>query len=428
MDITTIALVSTLFFILIGVPIWVAFVLGGAAVLLLDMGMPIETIAQFAFASFETYPLLAAPFFILSGALMVRSGGMEPLQILVSNTVYRIQGGLPILVIIVGAVLGAVSGSAAACLAILAAVILPLFAKGGLSRAYGAGVSLVSAELGLIIPPSIFLILFGASNQISIQDLFSGGLAAGVILTACMVPVAIWTSVRLKEKSEVNSDMFQWQDGGSLIKCLPLLFYPVIILGGIYGGIFSPTESASVAVFYSLFLGLFAYQKLTMAMFVQSLEDTVRLTALIYMLVFGADMLSRLLVYMEIPSGIAQLMLSLDLGPTAFLFAVTLFLLVVGLVFSSLPMVIMVIPLFLPTVISLGINPIYFGVIGVICASLGEITPPFGPQLWIAEPICDVPMSKILKQAAPFLLAWVVALMLMIIFPQMLLYPMEALR
>jgi len=423
----TLGVVVVVGLIVLGVPLWVGFVLGAALVLLFDMGVPVATLAQLSFASVESYPLLAAPFFVLSGSFLVRSGGMEPLQQLIGITIGSLRSGLPILIIVTGSVLGAISGSAAACLAILAVVVLPLFQASGYSRAYGAGLALVSAELGLIIPPSIFLILFGAANQVSIIDLFSGGLASGILIALLMIPVAVATARQAPEARQRRRP-----EGVSvprlLLRCVPLFGFPVLVLGGIYGGLFSPTESASVAVFYALFLGTVVYRKLGLREFQGALDETARITGLIYMIVLGADLFARMLSYLQMPAAISAFVLEVDLGPTAFMLAVVGFLLFLGLFFSSLPMVVTILPLFLPAAKQLGIDPVFFGVIGVICACFGEMTPPFGPQLWIAEPLCRVPMGQILRKAMPFLGAWVVALAILVLWPELMLWSVAALR
>ncbi|HKY95070.1 MAG TPA: TRAP transporter large permease [Kiloniellales bacterium] len=425
--IATLGVIVVVGLIVLGVPLWVGFVLGAALVLLFDMGVPLATLAQLSFASVESYPLLAAPFFVLSGSFLVRSGGMEPLQQLIGITIGSLRSGLPILIIVVGSVLGAISGSAAACLAILAVVVLPLFQASGYSRPYGAGLALVSAELGLIIPPSIFLILFGAANQVSIIDLFSGGLASGILIALCMIPIAVATARQSPEaRTRKRPDGVYLHH--LLLRCLPIFGFPVLVLGGIYGGLFSPTESASVAIFYALFLGVAVYRRLGIALFSAALEETARITGLIYMIVLGADLLARMLGYMQMPAAIGSLVNAVDLGPTEFMLAVVAFLLFLGLFFSSLPMVVTILPLFLPAAKQLGIDPVFFGVIGVICASFGEMTPPFGPQLWIAEPLCRVPMGQILWKAMPFLGAWVVALVILVLWPDFMLASVEALR
>lgn len=423
------AIGGTLVLLLIGTPIWMAFLFGGAAVLLLDMRVPLQTMSQFAFSSVESYPLLAVPFFVMAGALLVRSGGMEPLRDLVARTIARRSAGLPALVIVLAAVLGAISGSSVACMAILAAVMLPLFQTAGLSRAYGSGIIAVTSELGLIIPPSVFLIVFGAANQVSIGDLFIGGMSSGILLALCMLPFAF---PRARTRVAAANDASIAAGGQppmamAAFKVVPLLLFPVIILGGIYGGIMSPTESASIAVFYTLLMGVFVYRGLTLRLFGEALEETVRVTTLVYFLLFGADMLSRLFSYLRIPQTITASVLDMGLGPDAFMLVVTLFLMFLGMFFSSLPMVVVVLPLFLPTARSLGIDPVYFGTIGVICATFGGLTPPFSPQLWIAEAICKVPMGQILREALPFMLAWIIGLGLLLLFPQIVTVPVAIL-
>jgi len=413
----------------IGVPLWVSFALGAIAVLAFDMGVPTETLAQMAFSSVDSYPLLACPLFVLSGALLVRGGAMEPMQRLIGITIARVHGGLPCLVIVTGAILGAISGSAGACLAILAIVVLPLFQPAGYTRAYGAGIALASAELGLIIPPSIFLILFGAFNQVSIIDLFSGGLAGGLLIAACMLPVAIFMGKRSADAVAMRHRRASDADVRALLlQSAPLLGFPVLVLGGIYGGVFSPTESASVATMYALFLGVAVYRKLSAAEFTNALAETASLTGMIYMIILGADLFSRMLSFMQIPQAISALVVGIELDPTLFLLVVVAFLVFVGFFFSSLPMVVTVLPLFMPTVKSLGIDPVVFGVIGVICASFGEMTPPFGPQLWVAEPLCRVPMGQIFREVLPFLAAWIVALVIMVLFPDLIIWAVHLLR
>ncbi len=418
-----IGLLILLLLVLGGVPLAFAFIAGAMVIALFGMGVPFGALGQFAYEAINTYSLLAAPFFILAGNLLVRSGAMDSLRALLQVFVGNITGGLPVAAIIFGAVLGAVSGSAAACLAILATVILPIFTGLQYEREFAAGIMVTSAELGLIIPPSIFLILFGAFNRISITELFVAGMAAGILIALLMAFVAIVTARRRRYPSTEPMD---WSKRGRIvINALPLIIFPIIVLGGIYGGFFSPTESASVAVIYALVLGFFIYRALNWNAFCEALIETAKISSLIYFLVIGADLLSRMIGYLELPVLITGLVLNVNLEPLAFLFAVNAFLLIVGLFFSSLPMIITVLPLFLPTAITLGIDPVLYGILGVICASIGEITPPFGPQLWLAEPICGVRMGAILKESLGFLLAWVAAVILIILFPDIILTPVS---
>lgn len=415
-----------LLLVLGGVPLAVAFIIGSAIIAIFSMGVPLNALGQFAYAAVNSYPLLAAPFFILAGHLLVRSGGMDALRMLFQAFVGNITGGLPVAAIIFGAVLGAISGSAAACLAILATVMIPVFTSMKYERAFASGIIVTSAELGLIIPPSIFLILFGAFNRISITELFTAGMAAGILIAVFMAIVAVFISHR---RGYASSEPVSWrQRREATFRALPLIGFPILVLGGIYGGFFSPTESASVAVIYALVLGIAVYRELDWVAFGEALIETAKITSVIYFLVIGADILSRMVGYLQVPALITDLVIDLDLGPLAFLFFVNAFLLVVGLFFSSLPMIITILPLFLPTVRALGIDPVLYGILGVINASIGEITPPFGPQLWLAEPICRVRMGAIIRQAWWFLLAWVAAVIVIILFPDIVMAPVHFMR
>lgn len=408
-----------------GAPLVFAFVACAAIILIFGMGAPIESLAQLAFLSVNSFPLLAAPFFILAGHLILRGGGMVVLRDLFQALVGNVTGGLPVAAVIFGGVLGAISGSAAACLAIFATVMIPVFVGMRYDRSFAAGLAVTSAELGLIIPPSIFLILFGAFNRISITELFAAGMAAGAIIAVLMAVTAVVISRRRRYPA---AELMNWEQRvRAIVRATPLIGFPVVILGGIYGGVFSPTESASIAVLYAVLLGMF-YRGLTFAGFCDALIETAKITSVIYFLVIGADMLSRGVTFLGLPELATRVVLDLDLGPLAFLLAVNAFLLVVGLFFSSLPMIITILPLFLPAVIELGIDPVLYGVLGIICASIGEVTPPFGPQLWLAEPICETPMRSIIREAWPFLLAWVGAALIIIVFPGTLMIPVEYMR
>jgi len=202
------------------------------------------------------------------------------------------------------------------------------------------------------------------------------------------------------------------------IRVFPLLMMPVVVLGGIYSGIFSPTQAASVSIVYTLLIGFFVYKKLTVADVTASLVETIRLSSMIYLLYIGGDLFGKTLGYVGLPQLISEWIIQMNFGPLGFLVAVEILLLVMGFFFSSIPMVVIVLPLFLPAALKLGIDPVLYGVLSVFCALIGEITPPFGPQLWIAAPICHEKMEVIIREATPFLIAQVIALFLCTFFPQ----------
>ena len=415
-----------IFMFISGSPLAIAFAFGSSVVALFVIGMPLKVLAQLFFSSINSYPLLACPFFIMAGNLTLRSGAMPPLKNAIQAMFGHLPGGLAVATIIFATFLGAISGSSSACLAVIGTVLLPIFVQTGYDRPFGAGLAVTAAEIGPLIPPSLFFIIFGALNNISIAELFIGAIGPGVFTAVFMCVTAIMISKRRKYPTNPSSSWtIRWQAFKVII---PLMGMPVVILGGIYGGFFSPTQAGSTACLYAVLMSVFVYHGITWKGFTESAISTVKISSMIYMLIMGSDIMGRMLAYIELPQLIVQIVISMDLGPLAFLMVVNILLLAMGFFFSSIPMIIIVLPLFLPSVTSLGIDPVFYGVLAVMCSLIGEITPPFGPQLWIAAPVCDVDMGAIWREAWPFLIAWGVSLFLTTFFPWIAMFPVYLLR
>lgn len=411
---------------LIGSPLAVAFSMGSVVILLFSMGFPVPNLAQLFFATINSYTLLAMPFFILAGNLILRSGGMVPLRDFMNAFIGHLPGGLAVATIVFAAFLGSISGSAAACLAIIGTVIVPILVDSGYDRPFASGVTVTAAELGMLIPPSLFFIIFGAFNRVSIADLFIAGIGPGFLSALLMCIVAIFLS---KRRKYVTRKRATWQERRqTLVRVIPILLMPFVVLGGIYSGIFSPTQAASVSVFYGLLLGIFIYRQLTWKGFMESLVETSKLSSMIYIMLVGGELFGKVLGYVGLPQMISEWVISLELGPMSFLIVVEVLLLVMGFFFSSIPMVIIVLPLFLPTVISLGIDPVFYGCLSIFCSLIGEITPPMGPQLWIAAPICNEKMGAIAREAWAFLGAQVLALFLSTLIPGIVMWLVYLMR
>ena len=418
--ITIIGTVLLILLFLSGAPLAVALSIGAGVIAIYHMGLPISAIAQMSFASMNSYPLLAMPFFILAGNIILRSGGMEPLRNFMQALVGHWPGGLSVAAIIFSAFLGSISGSAAACLAILGLVIVPILVDAGYDRPFASGLSVVSAELGLLIPPSLFFIIFGAMNRVSIADLFLAGIGPGILCAILLSIYAVFISKRRKYKVVEKSDLKTRFSTG--IRALPVLIMPFVVLGGIYSGIFSPTQAASVSVVYSILIGTLFYRQLGLKDIMEASVSTAKLSSIIYILIIGADLVSKIFAYLEIPQAIAELVISFDLSPMGFLFAVEALLLVMGFLFSSIMMLIVVLPVFLPTVYELGIDPVLYGTLAMIVTLIGEITPPMGPQLWLAAPICNEKMGAIARESWGFLGGMVIATILTTLFPSIALF------
>ena len=405
---------------LMGSPLAIAFSVGSITILTISMGLPIANVAQLFFSTINSYTLLAMPFFILAGNLLLRSGGMVPLRDFMSAMVGHWPGGMAVAMIVFAAFLGSISGSAAACLAIIGTVMVPILVKSGYDRPFASGIAVTAAELGMLIPPSLFFIIFGAYNRVSIADLFMAGIGPGLLSAFLMCTAAVFISRKRKYSLSTKASFeTRWK---SAIRVLPILFMPFVILGGIYSGIFSPTQAASISILYTMIIGFFVYKGLKLESLTESLVETVKLSSMIYLLYIGGDLFGKTLGYIGLPQAISEWVGTMDLGPLSFLLMIELLLLVMGFFFSSIPMVVIVLPLFMPTVMSLGIDPVFYGVLAVFCSLIGEITPPIGPQLWIAAPICNEKMGAIARESWVFLGAQVLALILTTIFPGIAMY------
>ncbi len=424
MDYTGLALMVLLF--LLGSPLAVAFSVGSIFILIFSMGFPVPNIAQLFFSTINSYSLLAMPFFILAGNLILRSGGMIPLRNFMNAMVGHWPGGMAVATIIFAAFLGSISGSAAACLAIIGTVVVPILVKSGYDRPFASGMTVCAAELGMLIPPSLFFIIFGAFNRVSIADLFMAGVGPGFLSALLMCIVAVVISKRRKYATRKRASWLERRQ--TLVSVIPLLLMPFVVLGGIYTGIFSPTQAASVSVYYAIVIGVFFYKKLTWNGFMESLVDSVKLSSMIYLMFIGGDLFGKVLGYVGLPQMISEWIVNMQLGPMGFLLVVEILLLAMGFFFSSIPMVIIVLPLFMPTVMELGIDPVFYGCLSIFCSLIGEITPPIGPQLWIAAPICNEKMGNIAREAWPFLGAQVLALFLTTFIPGIAMFLVHLMR
>ncbi len=418
--VVTLGIILLFSLFLSGAPLAIALCIGGGLIALFQMGLPVSALAQISFSSISSYPLLAMPFFILAGNIILRSGCMEQLRDFMQAMVGHWPGGLSVAAIIFAAFLGSISGSAAACLAILGIVILPLLVEAGYDRAFAAGLSVTSAELGLLIPPSLFFIIFGAMNRVSIADLFLAGVGPGILCAILMSLYAVFISKKRKYPTVKKSNIkIKLQ---TTFRALPVILMPVVVLGGIYSGVFSPTQAASVSVLYAILIGAFIYRQLTWQGILDSAVSTVKLSSMIYFIIIGADLVGKVFAYLEVPQAIAELVIELDLSPLGFLFVVEALLLVMGFLFSSIAMLVVVLPVFLPSVYELGIDPVFYGVLAMIVTLIGEITPPMGPQLWMAAPICGEKMGAIAKESWGFLGAMVLATILTTLFPSIAMF------
>lgn len=418
--ISSLALISAVIMFLIGTPLTVTFSLSSVIILIYVMDFPIGNVAQLFFSAINGYTLLAMPFFILAGNIILRCDGMRYLRDYMNAVFGARHGGMAVALVIFAAFLGSISGSATACLAVIGTIFVPMLVESGYSRAYVSGLTVVNAGLGAVIPPSVFLIIFGSANRVSIADLFIGGIGPGLLAAFLMILYVLWSSKKRGYRSVVT--FTKEEKSKAFWHSLPIMFMPIIVLGGIYSGIFSPTQAASVAVFYSLLISVVCYKGFGWKEFIASIVDTTRLSSMIYFLCVGGELFGKVIGYIGVPQLITEWVVSFNFGPVTFLLAAQALLLLMGFFFSSFPMVIIVLPLFMPSVLELGIDPVLYGILAIFCSIIGEVTPPMGPQLWVAAPICKEKIGNIMRESWAPLGVQIVSLVIVTLCPQICLF------
>ena len=410
-----------------GVPIAIA--LGMTSIVSMQTsGIPLQSLVQRMFAGIDSFPLAAIPFFILAGALMESSGISGRLINFAQALVGRARGGLGLVTVISAMFFAAISGSSAATTAAIGSILVPAMSLRGYPRPFAPALQAASGELGVIIPPSIPMIIFAltAGVPVSIGDLFIAGVIPGVLIGgSLMLTVYIISRIRgyglgagagsvaLEEPPEIIAAL--------RAAVLPILM-PLIVLGGIYGGIFTPTEAAIVAVFYSLLLGLLVYRSLTLVKLMESLRSTLLSTVVILLIISTASVFGWVLTANRIPDMIAESLIALSDDPYVFLMVVNIFLLIVGMFIETGAAIILIAPILTPVALKMGIDPIHFGIVIIVNLAVGMTTPPVGVNLFVACQIAGLRIEKIIKSMLPFYFTLLCDMLLITYLPQLTLW------
>jgi len=413
MTATMLVTMCTLF--LLSVPVAVAVGLAAVAGLSLHSNLPLVLVAQQAFASLDKFPLAAVPFFILAGNLMGEGGISRRLVDFAKSLVGGVQGGLACTCILTCMIFAAVSGSSVATTFAIGAILIPAMVRHGYPVTFAASLQASAAELGVIIPPSIPMILYGVAAEVSIGELFVAGFGPGLLIAvALMVTVWVWCRIRGYGQTDREGRMAVWP----ATKAAGLaLMMPVIILGGIYGGVFTPTEASIVAVFYALVVSCFVYRELDLAGVVAILRKSVVSSSVIMMIIAMAGLFSFLLTRAGVPAQIgAYITTTFDSG-WSFLLAVNLFLFVIGMFIETSAAIIVLAPILAPVAAGFGIDPVHFGMVMVVNLALGMITPPFGVNLFAACAVARISLDRMTKSLLPFIGVVLLCLMLITYLP-----------
>jgi len=354
------------------------------------------------FGAINKFPLAAVPFFILAGNLMESGGISRRLVEFAKALVGGVQGGLPITCVLTCMIFSAVSGSSVATTFAVGAILIPALIKHGYSTPYAASLQATSAELGVIIPPSIPMILFGVSAEVSIGELFIAGIGVGLFVSIALM-LFVWLTCKVKGWGK--------HDGEGRMRLLSAtrqavwaLLMPVIILGGIYGGVFTPTEAAAVAVVYALLVGTCIHRELKIRDLLAVLQKSVISSGVIMFIIANAGLFAYLITRAGVPAQIGlYLQQTLD-SPLLFLVGVNVALFLIGMFIETSAAIIVLAPILVPVAMHFGVDPVHFGMIMVVNLALGMVTPPFGVNLFAACTVARLPVDKIIGSLLPFVL------------------------
>ena len=367
------------------------------------------------FSSINKFPLAAIPFFILAGNLMETGGISRRLVEFAKSIVGGVQGGLPMTCVLTCMIFAAVSGSSVATTFAIGAILIPALIKHGYPTAYAAALQAASAELGVIIPPSIPMILYGVSAEVSIGELFIAGVGPGIFI-GCALMLFCYLYCKYKGWGKADGDG-RLKFGKASLQAGWALLMPVIILGGIYGGIFTPTEASAVAVFYALVVGLVIHREIKLVDLPKILKKSVMSSAVIMFIIANAGLFAFLITRAGVPDAIGHWLQDVLKSPGVFLLGINAALFLIGMFIETSAAIIVLAPILAPVAIHFGIDPVHFGLVMVVNLALGMITPPFGVNLFAACTVARISLDRIIPHLLPFVLVVLGCLMVITYLP-----------
>jgi tripartite ATP-independent transporter DctM subunit len=407
----------------LGVPIAFALIISGVA-LMMYLGMfDAQIVAQNVLNGADSFPLMAVPFFMLAGEVMNTGGLSRRIVALAMALVGHIRGGLGFVAIFAACVLSSLSGSAVADAAALGTLLLPMMLKSGHDPARAGGLLASASIIGPIIPPSIGFILYGVVGGVSITKLFLAGIFPGLLIALALC--ITWLIVASKEQFSLP----QRQSGAARLKAfidsIWALMLPLIIIVGLKFGVFTPTEAGVVAAVYSLFVAMVIYRELPPARLFHVFVAAAKITAVVMFLVAAAAVSAWLITVADVPGDLAALIEPLMGNQTLLLLAIMVLVVIVGTAMDMTPTILIMTPVLMPIIKEAGIDPVYFGVLFIINNSIGLITPPVGTVLNVISGISKLSMEELMKGVMPFLIAELIVLLLLVLFPQLVTVPVS---
>lgn len=401
----------------IGVPMLATLGMATLIPMIIESSIPLTMIPQVMYTGVDQFPIIAVTGFILAGLLMADTGITDSIIEFASSIVGNFTGGLANITILSSMFFASLSGSGPATTAAVGSIMYPAMHRQNYTPQFSAGIIAVGGVLGILIPPSNPMIMYAIIANLSVTKMFMAGIIPGIFV-GLLLMLAVYI-VSKKKNFEGSGELFSIRRFiNAMLNGKWALISPVIILGGIYGGIFTPTEAAEVAVIYSIFVGFVITKKLTLKKLYKSLAAAAVLSGTVIVIVGVAVAFGRLLTLYRIPQFLAEQISSISTNPIIIMLLISLLLIIVGTFMETLAQVIIFTPIFVPLLEKLSIDPIHFGVLFILCCEVGFLTPPLGANLYIATKISNVPIEHIFVAILPFIITLILAILSIIFIPQ----------
>jgi C4-dicarboxylate transporter DctM subunit len=407
--------------LVLGIPIPFAF---GATVIWLASSLGFETdfLLSAGYSQINSVVLLAIPLFILAGGVMEKGRIGEALIGWVEKFIGRAKGGLGAAAVVASAIFGSISGSASATLSCIGSIMEPRMTKAGYDKGYTAALMAAACPLGLLIPPSSAQILYAWSSNTSVLACFTATVIPGIILSIflCIVNIVLTRKMPIQVAEKQTKQVWVKDTGRKTVRAVPALLMPIIILGGIYGGIMTPTEAAAVSVLYAIPVGIFIYRGLTTRGLIDAIADTSTTTGVVMVMFFMVMIMSRLLVMENVPNQIADVLLSVTDNKYVILIMINVFMIIIGMLMDDVSGILLCTPILLPIVTKLGVHPVHFAAILGVNLGMGNITPPTAPMLYLSGRVCGAKINKMLSPTMIFIIfAWIPTLIMTTFIPEL---------
>ncbi|HKK83218.1 MAG TPA: TRAP transporter large permease [Atribacterota bacterium] len=420
-----IALLLIIFTLLLGLPVPFCFMLS-TTFMVIAQGYDPSFLLPYGYSQMSSVVLLAIPLFIMVGGMMDKGGIGNSLVNLVDVFVGRIKGGLGVVAVVSSAVFGSISGSCAATISCIGSIMFPRLRENGYPMGHATALVSCAAPLGLLIPPSSQMILYAWVGQQSVLACFLATVGPGLMLTALLSIINLILlrnnrDVHVNEALDMKTTFKMFGNRGR--KAAPALFMPVIVLGGIYGGIMTPTEAAAVAVLYSVPVGFYIYRGLNKNNFLEVIIETATTTGVVMLMMYCIMMLSRIYIQEHLPTIIMNFLSAISTNKYIILFMLNIFMVIIGMIMDDVSAMLLCTPILLPVAISLGVSPIHFAAIIGVNLGMGNVTPPTAPTLYFGARMSGTPVSQTLKPALIFIVfGYLPTLMAVTYFPELALW------